>query len=129
VVVHDALRPAGRPGRVVDRDHVVLGLEPGLDLAIRPAIDERFELLIERDAADARGRALEQRGELATVEDRGGAGVLEYVADLLGAEARIDRDQDAARLRHGEVGQVERLAVDCQERDAIVFLKTVLAQR
>ena len=57
-------------------------------------------------------------------EEEAGAGVGEDVADLLRVEPRVDRDQDAARGRHGEVRLDHRRDVGAQERDPVELTKT-----
>ena len=56
-------------------------------------------------------------------EEEAGAGVTQDVADLLRVEARVDRDQDAARGGHGEVRLDHRRDVGAQERDPVVLTK------
>ena len=45
------------------------------------------------------------------------------VADLLRVEARVDRDEDAARGRHGEVRLDHRGDIGAQERDPVEMAK------
>ena len=129
VRVHDALRPAGRAARVVDRDRVVLGLEPVLGLAVRRAGEE---LLVA--AAEQRGRARPARPRDEVLERRvddeqPGARVVEDVADLVRHQPRVDRDQHGARRGHAEVRLEQLGRVRREERDAVVLARCPRAWR
>ena len=127
VRVHHALRPAGRAARVVDRDRVVLRLEPVLGLAVRRAGEELLVVAASpqtrtRSTAAPSGTRCASDGST-TSEPR--ARVLEDVADLVRHQPRVDRDQHA-RPATGtpKCASSSSVAVRRQERDPVVLARS-----
>src|SRR2546430_1832407 len=98
MVTHRALRPPGRARRVVDRDRLVLVLEPRLTRLGRARGQEILVRIAGRagvvHAHHARAREVQRLDEpvkLVIDEDELRARVLEDVADLVGVQPRVDR--------------------------------------
>jgi hypothetical protein len=103
VRVLDAFRPAGRPGRVVDRNRVFLVLEPALGLLGGRTFEKLLIGIVGGagvvDANDGDPRQigrLHELCELGVEEQVTRAGVLQDVLDLVAREPRVDRDEDPA---------------------------------
>jgi hypothetical protein len=134
VGVDDALRAPGGAGGVVDRDRLLLVGQPRRHAGCVAATDELLigasrAAIVDADDLQARWRVHDQRFELGASEQHPRPGVLEDVADLVGAQARVDRNEDAARRRH-RVMQLEQCGhVRTQGRDAVATLEPSAAQR
>ena len=126
--VHHAFRAARRARGVVDRDRLLLVLEPARD-GRRRALGEKILVRIARrarvvhahDADTGEVERLDELGELGIDEEEARARVAEDIADLVRAEPRIDRHQDAARPGHAVVRLEHRGDVRAQEGDAVVL--------
>src|SRR2546426_2079098 len=136
VRVHDTLGTARRARGVVDRDRLVLVVEPALDRIRRAGREELLVGIAHRagivDAHDPHARQvgrLHESLELVVHEKETRARVLEDVADLVRAEPRIDGDEDPAGGRHAEVCLEHRRDVRAEERDRVVLLHPRSAQR
>ena len=130
------LGPAGGAGGVVDRDRLLLVLQP----ARRPLRRRTGQHLLVRIAGVAGVRAadhgdagqLQRRGQRlqAGIEQQvAGAAVLEDVADLGAGQAVVDRDQDPARGRHAEMGLQHRRRVEQQRSDPVTLAQPRRPQR
>jgi hypothetical protein len=121
VVVQDALRPAARPGRVVQRERVPLvvrqpplGEGRVLQQLVVGAVTEPLLVagrLVVRDVDDdevAAPQLTERRahltGQVRVGQEHPRAAVIEDVGDRVGVEARVDGVKDAARQRDPEMG-------------------------
>ena len=100
----DALGTGGGAGGVVDAGGGVLVGFPGGGL--RRGVGEQLGVLgAVEDHAVLGGDARESAVELGVDKQHRRARVLDDVGDLVGIEAGIDRNQDAAGERDGEVRQ------------------------
>jgi hypothetical protein len=121
-------RPAGRAARVVDRDRVVLGLEPVLGLSVAGAREELLVALAD-DQHPLDRRAFDEMRKRRVDDDDAGARMLEDLRDLVGEQPRVDRDQDGARRGDAEVRLEQLGRVERQEGDAIARLDSRVLKR
>jgi len=124
------LWPARGAGGVVDRDRLLLVLQP----ARRPGRRHAGQQLLV-GIAGADGVRAADHGDASQVQRRGQflqagveqqvacAAVLEDVTDLGAGQAVVDRDQNPARRRHTEMGLKHRRRVEQQRRNAISLAK------
>jgi len=128
VMVDHALRAAGGAGGVIDGDRLVFVLDRRNDLRVAAGVEEGFPVAREIEplhlGRDARGLGL----QLGREEDRARPRVLDDVGDLVGIEAGIDRNQDAAGERDAEVRQERRLGIQRKKGDAVAFVQPVAPQ-
>ena len=110
VMDHDALRAPRRPRGVVDRDRLVLVVQPGLAGVGRAAGEEllvrvtgRARVVDSHHAERVQIQRLEEPLELVIDQEHPRAGVPEDVAHLVAGEPRVDGDEDQARGGHAEV--------------------------
>jgi hypothetical protein len=140
VGVHDALGPAGRPGRVVDGDAGELVVHrPGQRLVRAAAeqvgvrevrrlrrirfggaggVDDRDHLL---HAAQLRQDGAQRRQQLGVGDQQPGSGMVADVGDLLRRQPRVDRHQDGAGERHPEVRHQHLRDVGAQVRHPVAW--------
>ncbi len=133
--VHDALGPPGGARGVVDRDRLLLVLEPALDRIRRPAGEEvlvgiagRAGVVDPHHLQAVEAERLDQPFELRVDEEELRPRVLQDVADLLGGQPRVDRHQHPARRGDSVVGLEHRRDVGAEERHPVVLLHAGPAQ-
>ena len=136
VRVDDALGRPRRARRVVDRDRLLLVLEPargplgrarGEELlvgVVRPAA-----VVDAHDVQRAQVERRELRRQRVVDEQRARARVAQDEVDLSGSEARVDGDQHAAGERHGVVRLEHGRGVGREHGDAIAMRHPARAQR
>ena len=134
VGVDDALRAPGGAGGVVDRDRLLLVGQPRRHPGRVAAGDELLvriggAAIVHADDLEASRGIDDQRFELGGDEQHPHPGVLEDVADLVGAQADIDRHEDAARRRHRVMQLEQGRHVRAQGPDAVVTLDPPAPQR
>ena len=104
-MVDHALRTAGGARSVIDGDRLVLVLDRRNDLGVAAGVEEGLPAAREIEplhlGRDTPGLGL----QLGREEDGARPRVLDDVGDLVGIQAGIDRDQDAAAERDAEVRQ------------------------
>ena len=136
VAVHHALRAPGGPGRVVDGDGLFLVLQPALHgrggaggEEVLVGIARRAGVVHPHHAQPGEVQRLHHRFELGVHEEELRAGVLEDVADLVGGQADIDGDQDAAGRGHAVVRLQHGRDIRAEKGHAIVLGQARRAER
>ena len=146
VVVEDALRPAARTRRVVERERVplVVGQPPlgqrrlGQQLLVRavaePLLVARRLVVGDVDDGQVGPPQLPQRRahlgrQVRVGQQHARAAVVEDVGDRVGVETRVDRVKDRARQRHPEMGLVDLRRVRRHHRHDVAALHAEPLQR
>jgi hypothetical protein len=134
VRVDDALRAPGGAGGVVDRDRLLF-IGQLRARACRVAASDQLLVgasrtaIVDADDLQSRRRVDDQRLELGGNEQRPRRGVFEDVADLVGAQPDVDRDEDPAGRRNRVVQLQQGGHVRTEGGDAVMALESRAAQR
>ena len=124
VRVHDALRPAGRPARVVDRDRVVLGHEPVLGLAVAgaPARNASYSVADHEHALDRRRPRHEVRERRVDDEQRARRSARGCSRSRPAISRVLIATSTAPAAGHAEVRLEQLGRVRREERDPVALL-------
>ena len=129
MVVHDTLRAARGPGRVVDRERLIFVKSRCGQRVVSPLRQEILELVFYVEQSGARKRVRDLVTEFGTVEHLGRSRLLEDVADFGGRQARVDAHECSAGERHTEMCQEQGLRVQRKKRDPVAFLESLSLKR
>ncbi len=130
VVVHDALGPSGRTGRVVEGEQVVLvdlHLVGGLGIRTgQPGVVLRLGNHLDAELVGQRTRTVR---EFAGGHEEPRTGVLEDVAHLVVAEPDVDGDEHRTACRYGVVELEHHVTVGAQRCHSVARLDAGRGQR
>jgi hypothetical protein len=78
--------------------------------------------------SELRAESFDEREELFFDKEDGGGGVVKNIAELVGGEANIQRQQDGASFEDAVVGLEEAVAIGTEEGNAIAGLDAEMPQ-